>query len=182
MRRIEDVKADYDSSRETDRKKIILIEWFQENPGKRFDRMELHRELGERMEVGQKRIGDYLNELADESVLDTHGEQRKSYQLADDILVPLRYQIAAGLRHLTTIFDFKRWGIVGVLVISSVLWGFLTLPFWFFSLVLFVSPSNNIGPISEYEVYVLASAMTLWLLLFVVSTYFLHRLRNWWQN
>lgn len=110
MKRARDVIGEYDSSNKTDRKKIILIEWFQKHPGKRFDRMEVHQELRDELDVGQGRVGQYLKELEEESVLESHGDQRKAYWLSKDIIVPTKYQIIAGIRHLSTIFDIERWG------------------------------------------------------------------------
>ena len=182
MRRIKDIKGEYDSSNETDRKKIILIEWFQKHPGKRFDCMEVHRELEGELEVGQTRVSQYLKELKEESVLESHGDQRKAYKIADDVLIPTKYQVIAGTRHISTIFDFERWGVIGFLIISTVLWGVLTLPFWFFSILLLITPMNQIGPISESEIFISAIAMTLWLLIFVVGCYILYRIRDWWHS
>lgn len=182
MRRIKDVKEEYDPGNETGRKKIILIDWFQKRPGKRFDRMEVHHELQNELGVGQARVGQYLNDLEEDSVLDSHGDQRKAYRIADDILIPVKYQATAGLRQISTIFDFERWGIVGFLVISTVFWTFLTLPFWVFSFYLIVSPMDSIGTINESNIYISAILMTIWLLIFVIASYVLFQIRNWWHK
>lgn len=182
MRRIEDILDEYDSSNKTGQKKIILIKWFQKHPGKRFDRMEIYQELRDELDVGQGRVGQYLQELEEESVLESHGNQRKAYSLTKDIIIPSKYQILAALRHLSTIFDIERWGITGFLVVSTILWSFLTLPFWFFSAFMLLSPTNHIGPIHESEIFVFAIAMTIWLIIFIVSSYALHQFRLWWHS
>lgn len=182
MRRVENVIEEYDQSDITDRKKILLIEWFQKHPGKRFDLTEVHRELGDELDIGRTRTGQILKELVEESVLDSHGNQRKAYALSEDILIPVKYQAIAGLRHLWTVVDVKRWGVIGILVISTILWLFLTLPLWFFSGVLLVSPSNQLGPISESELIVFTLLMTVWLLLFTICTSSLQMIRRWWNE
>lgn len=83
---------------------------------------------------------------------------------------------------MATIFDFARWGVVGFLIISSVLWFFLTFPFWFFSLAMLVSPMNEIGPLSEAEIYIFALLMTIWLLIFVIFSYAVFRVRGRWYS
>ncbi|MFC7044320.1 hypothetical protein ACFQH6_20615 [Halobacteriaceae archaeon GCM10025711] len=180
MRSVKEVIGEYDSSKEGERKKIILIEWFQQHPGERFDRMEVYRELGDELDVGQKRVGDYLEELEDDAVLESYGGQRISYWLAEDIIIPVKYQVRAGLRHLYAIFDIKRWGIAGFVVVSTAIWTLLTLPFWFFSAVLMVSPRNHIGPIQQSEITIFAIGMTAWLLIFIILSYVLYRARRWW--
>jgi len=79
MRSVEEVIADFDITKTTDRKKIQLIEWFQKHPGARFDVVEVYAALGEELDVGQKQIRNYLNDLAEEDVLQRHGEKRISY-------------------------------------------------------------------------------------------------------
>lgn len=182
MRRVADVIEQYNQSDRTDRKKILLIEWFQKHPGKRFDLTEVHQELGNELDIGRTRTGQILKELVDESVLDSHGNQRKAYVLSEDILIPVKYQVSAGLRHLLTVVDIKRWGVIGIFVISTIIWVFLTLPLWFFSGVLLVSPSNHLGPISESELVVFTLAMTLWLLILTICTSSLQMVRRWWNE
>jgi len=78
MRRISDVVEEYDSSDATGGNKITLIEWFQKHPGKRHDITEVHQAVGEKLGVGRTRTGQILKELDEESVLESHGEQRKA--------------------------------------------------------------------------------------------------------
>lgn len=182
MRRIQAVIEEYDQTDKTDRKKILLIEWFQKHPGKRFDITEIQRELGDKLEVGRGRTGQILNELEEDSVLDSHGDQRKAYELSGDILIPIKYQALTGLRHLWTVIDIERWGMVNFLVITTVVWFFFTLPFWFFSVVLLVSPANRIGPLNESEIIVIALSMTVWLLILAICTSFLQIVRRWWNQ
>lgn len=182
MKHVKDVIEEYDPSDTTDKKKILLIKWFQKYPGKRFDKAEVHSELEAELDVGQTRTGQILKELVEESVLSSHGEQRKAYELSEDVLPPVKYQFIAGLRHLWTVVDIKRWGVFGILVMSTILWFFLTLPFWFFSAVLLVSPENNIGVLSENEIVVFAVAMTAWLLIFIICTSSLQIVRGWWKD
>ena len=182
MRRIEDVVDEYSRSDRTDRKKIMLIEWFQKYPGKRFDITEVQQELGGELGVGRGRTSQILKELEKEGVLDSHGEQRKAYELSADILIPIKYQALAGLRHLWTITDIERWGMAGFLVISTMLWFFFTLPFWFFSVVMLVSPGNRYGPFSQSEFIVFTLLMTAWLLLLVICTSVLQMVRRWWTE
>lgn len=182
MRRINDVKENYNTSNETDRKKTILINWFQKHPEKRFDRMEVHQKLHGELGVGKGRVGQYLKDLEEESVLQSHGEQRKAYRMEDDILIPIKFQAFAGFRQIATIFDFGRWGVVGFSVISTVLWCFLTLPFWFFSVVMLVSPMDSIGPFGESEIYLFTLLMTIWLLIFVIISYILFRIWDIWHS
>lgn len=182
MRRVEEVVEEYDRLNDTDRNKILLIKWFQKHPGKRFDTAEVHQELGNELDVGRGRTGQILKELEEESVLDSHGKQRKAYELSEDILIPVKYQAIAGLRHLWAVVDVKRWGVVGILVMSTILWLFLTFPFWFFSVLMLVSPTNHIGPLSESEIIVFTLLMTLWLLILTICTSFLQLVRRWWHD
>lgn len=129
MRSVDNVVANYDVSDPTDKKKIIIIEWFQKHPGSRFDKSEIHTELADSLKVGQSRTGQILKDLVEESVLESYGDQRKAYKLADDIVVPIRYQVSAGLEHLWTIVNVKRWGMAGLLAMCTVIWLLLTLPF-----------------------------------------------------
>lgn len=182
MRRVSAVIEEYNRWEKTDRKKILIIEWFQKYPGKRFDITEVHQELGDELDVGRTRTGQILKDLEDESVLNSHGEQRKAYELSEDILIPVKYQAIAGLRHLYTVVDVNRWGVIGFLVMTTILWLFLTLPFWFFSVVLVVSPHNRIGPLSESEIIVFTLAMTAWLLILAIATSSLQMVRRWWSR
>lgn len=178
MRRVQDIIGRYDESKRKDRNKITLIEWFQKHPGKRFDRMEVHSELHEELGVGQKSVGDYLSELEEESVLQSYGNQRIAYSLADDIMIPVKYQMRALSRHLLLIFDTRRWGVSGFLVTSTALWALLTLPLLFFSVVLLLSPSDRLGPISESEMYVFTIGMLAWLAILFVLSVVLYRVGN----
>lgn len=180
MRHIKTVLRDYDTSSDADRKKIILIEWFQKYPGKRFDRSEVHQELGDDLGVGQGRIGQYLNELEDESVLVSRGDQRKAYHLSDDIMVPIKYQAIAGLRHISTLYDVERWGAIGVIIMTTTIWAFLTLPFWFFSIIVLISSSDRIGPLTETGILLFALTMTIWLIILIIISYLLNGVRRWW--
>lgn len=179
MRRVRDVIEKYDSENKKDRKKVILIKWFQQHPGRRFDRMEVHQELGDKLDVGQKRVGDYLEELEEETVLQSYGNQRISYRLADDIIVPIKFQIRAGLRHIYAIFDLNRWGIAGSVVMGTTIWALLTFPFWFFWTILLVLPMEYIGPIHQSEMFNVAIAMTVWLVILLMLSYLLHRFHRW---
>lgn len=181
-RTISEIIEQYGDSTRKERNKVSIIEWFSQHPGERFDRNEVHRELAKELDVGQRSVGDYLKELDEEGVLHSYGEQRISYRLEEDIVIPVKYQIRAAGRHLVAIFDVARWGIVGYLVISTVFWGILTLPFWFFSLLLFIHPRESIGLIHESEIYLFAIAMTAWLLLFVISSFLLWKIRSIWLS
>lgn len=182
MRDVQDVIEEYDPSDRTDNKKILLIEWFQEYPGKRFDITEVHQELGDELDIGRTRTGQILKELEEESVLDSHGNQRKAYELSEDILIPVKYQAIAGLRHLWTVVDINRWGVIGFLVMATILWFFLTFPFWFFSVALLVLPSDQVGPLSESEIIVMTLSMTIWLLTLTICTSVLQMARRWWTD
>lgn len=183
MRRVDDIIEEFDHSDPTDKKKITLIEWFQKHPGKRFDLSEIQAELGDELGVGQTRTRQILRELDnDDSVLTSHGEKRKAYELREDILIPIKYQALAGLRHLLTVVDIQRWGVVGVAVASTALWAFLTFPFWIISLYLFISPQNRFGPISGSEFGLLSLGMTIWLVIGLILTSILQIIRGWWKN
>jgi len=151
MKRITEVIREYDRSTKTGKKKIQIIVWFQKHPGKRFDITEVADNLQSELDIGQGRIGQYLNELEDDSVLKSYGEQRKAYQLSPDIIIPARFQVIAGLRHISAIFSVERLGISGVFVMSTAIWGGLTVPFWILAAILAISPSDRIGVLSEYE-------------------------------
>lgn len=181
-RTIQEVVGKYDSSKQKDQNKITLIKWLQRHPGERFDRNEVHRELGEELDVGQRSVGDYLVELEDEGVLESYGEQRISYRLEDDIVIPVKYQIQAAARHLAKIYDFARWGIAGYAVMAASIWGLLTFPFWFFSLVMLISPRQALGPIHESEIFVLTILMTAWLVIIILFTYLLTKIRSIWVS
>lgn len=182
MKRVKNIIEGYDPSDKTDEKKIRLIEWFQKHPGQRFDKAEIQKKVGDELGVKRARTGQILNDLVDESVLEAYGEQRKAYELSDDILVPIKYRSVAGFRHFWSIIDIKRWGISGFLVMITVLWFFLTIPFWFFSVLLLISPTNQIGVLSEYEILVFTIAMSVWLLIFTVVTALTQYIRLWWNT
>ena len=183
MKRVEDVIDGFDRSDPTEKKKILLIEWFQKHPGKRFDISEVHRELREELDVGRTRTGQILKELDEEdSVLTSYGKKRKAYELSEDILVPVKYQTLAGLRHLWMVVDVQRWGVVGFAVVTTVLWFFLTFPFWFLTLFLLVSPQNRLGPVAQSEFAFLSLIMTIWLVIAILFTSTLQMVRRWWKK
>lgn len=167
MRRIATVIEEYSDVDQTDAKKITIIEWFQRHPGKRFDLNEIHGALGDELDVGERRTQEYLNELTDDGVLQSRGDQRRGYQLADDIIVPARYQVQAVLQHMGALFDAARWGPAGVLTVATAIWLLLTIPFWVLGGSLFVYPMDSYGSVSQSDFLTLAVAMTLWLLVFV---------------
>ena len=174
MRYAEDVIDEFDVTETRGHKKAKIIRWFQKHPGERFDTAEVSAALGDELEIGQAQIQNYLNDLTDDDVLQQHGEKRIGYQLADDIIVPARYQARAVLRHLAAVFDIRRWGIAGVLTITTAIWAVLTFPFWFLSLILIVLPTNRVGPITHSELMTMSFSMTLWLLVFVTATSILY--------
>jgi len=178
---MDDVIDDYPVDGTSDEKKLLVIHWFQQRPAERFDVTEVESELGDELGVGQGQIRNYLTALTEEGILQSYGEQRKAYQLAEDIVPPARYQVRAGLRHLFAVFDSTRWGIVGVLGMSTVIWAILTLPFWLMWGSLMVVPRNAHGPITQSEYLVTAIAMTFWLVVFVAATTFSHRVHRWWR-
>lgn len=182
MRRINEIIEQYNESDITERKKIYLIEWFQKFPGQRFDITEVHQEVGEDLDVGRGRVGQILNELEEDSVLESHGEQRKAYELSEDILIPVRYQAIAGLRHLAAVIDVERWGVIGVFVSTTIVWVFMTLPFWILSVLLLVLPQDSFGPLTESEVVLVTLLMTAWLLILVIFTSSLQMIRRWWYD
>lgn len=179
MRRIEDVVDEYDTNDRTGRQKTRIIRWFQQHPGKRFDVAEVHAELGDELDIGQRRVGDYLKQLTEEGVLQSHGDMRKAYQLADDIMVPAKYQIRAVLQHLVAIFNFRRWGIAGSFTITTLIWAVLILPFWVLWASLVISPSDRYGPVTQSDFLTIAVAMTLWLILFVILSSVLYWIHRW---
>jgi len=174
---VKDVLDNYDSAEDTDKNKIQIIEWFQEHPGERFDISEVHQKLGDEMDIGRTRTGQILKDLDEENVLDSHGEQRKAYKLSENILIPARYRIITGLRHLYTIVDIKRWGVVGFLAQATAVWLLLTLPFWLISILLVFTPIDRFGPISQNEIVLSTIGMTGWLLFFIIIITILQKLR-----
>lgn len=182
MRHLQDVVDEYSVDGVSDRKKLTVIEWFQRRPTERFDVAEVESALGDELGVGQGQIRNYLSSLTDEGILQSHGNKRKGYQLADEIVPPIRYQVSAALRNLFAVFDINRWGVAGVLSMSTVIWAILTLPFWVLWGSLVVTPQDAHGPISQYEYLVTAIAMTLWLVVFVVATAFSHYVHRWWRR
>lgn len=179
MRRIEDVLSDYDVNKRSDRKKIRIVEWFQTQPGQRFDVSEVHHALGDDLEIGQGQVRNYLKELAEENVLETVGEKRIAYQLEDDIIVPARYQARSALKQLIGLFDIDRWGISGVFMMATSIWTILTLPFWVLWGALIVSPQEQFGTVGQSEFLILALSMTVWLVVLLLLTSGLYRLRRW---
>ena len=182
MRHVEDIIDDFDTTTRTGRKKARLVEWLQKQPGSRFDVAEVYAALGGELDVGEGQIRNYLNDLADDDVLQRHGEKRIAYELADDIVVPMRYQAVAVLRHLGAIFDIKRWGLAGFLTVITVIWAALTLPFWFLWGTLVVYPINGYASITRPEFLRMAISMTVWLVVFVIASTVLYRLRRRYQQ
>lgn len=178
MRRIQDVIADYDVTERRGEQKVALIKWFQEHPGKRFDAAEVTAALGDELDIGRKQIQNYLNDLSEDEVLQQYGEKRIGYQLADDIIVPARYQVLAVLGHLGAIFDIRRWGIAGFLTIITVIWAALTIPFWFLWGTLVIYPTNSYASITGSEFLRMAVSMSLWLIVFIVVCTALYRMRR----
>lgn len=182
MRRVENIIAEYDIKTKTGRKKAQIIEWFQKHPGMRFDVAEVYAALGDELDIGEGQVRNYLNNLAKENVLQTHGEKRIAYELADNIIVPARYQVQAVLGHLGTIFDIRRWGIAGFLTTITVIWAVLTLPFWFLWGTLVIYPTNSYASITRPEFLGMAVSMTVWLLIFIIVSTVLYRFRRWYQD
>jgi hypothetical protein len=161
---------------------VALIEWFQEHPAKRFDATEVTAALGDELDIGRKQIQNYLNDLCDDDVLQQYGEKRIAYQLADDTIVPARYQVLAVLGHLGAIFDIRRWGVAGFLTIITAIWATLTFPFWFLWGTLVIYPTNSYASITRPEFLQMAVSMTLWLLVFIVCSTVLYWLRRWYRE
>ena len=178
MRKVQDIIELFDPANEKENRKIKIIEWFQKHPEKRFDRMEVAGEIGDELGVGQKTIGSYLEELTESEIMESHGEKRISYTLADDIYIPIKYQALAGLRHVRSIYDIKRWGVAGFIVISTTAWFFLTVPFWFFSLFMLLTPMDHIGTLGEYDIYIMAVGMTAWLFIIIGLSFVVYRLQE----
>ena len=182
MRHLQDVVDEYSVDGVSDEKKLVVVEWFQKRPAERFDVTEIEAALGDELAVGQGQIRNYLTALTDEEILQSHGDRRKAYELADDIVPPVRYQVRAALRHLFAVFDIDRWGIAGVLSMSTAIWAILTLPFWVLWGSLLVVPHDAHGPISQSDYLITAIAMTLWLVVFVVATTLSHHIHRWWRR
>lgn len=179
-RNINDIINNFDESVPQENQNIIILEWLQRHPGNRFDVMEVEAELSNDLEVSQKTVQNRLNELADDDILQTRGNQRIAYSLHDDIMIPIKYQAKASLRHLGSIFHVNRWGIAGWLVMSGAIWTVLTLPFLFFSVLLFASPDDTLGTIHQTQIFQVAVAMSLWLLVYVVSGVIIHTVNQRW--
>lgn len=182
MRRVQDVITDYDVTQRSGEQKVALIKWFQEHPGQRFDATEVTAVLGDELDIGRKQIQNYLNDLCEDGVLKQFGEKRIGYQLADDIIVPARYQVLAVLGHLGAIFDIRRWGISGFLMVITVIWTALTFPFWFLWGTLVIYPTNSYASITRPEFLRMAISMTVWLLIFIVVSTVLYQIRRWYQR
>lgn len=182
MRTIEEVIEDYNISKQGDKKKIQLIEWFQKHPQTRFDVVEVTDAMGDKLDIGQGQIRNHLKDLDEDDVLESYGGQRIGYQLAEDIVVPDRYQVLAAVNHLSIIFDISRWGIPGFLTVITLIWAALTFPFWFMWATLFIYPVNNYGPITQSEFLHMAFSMTIWLFVFVIAATFGYKLRRWYRD
>jgi len=177
MRHIEEVLEEY----ETDENKMEIITWFQKHPRTRFDVSEVCDVLGDRLEVGQGQVRNYLNALADDDVLERHGEKRIGYQLAGDIIVPVKYRIQHILSHLVAIFDVERWGIASITILVTAMWAVLTIPFWFFWASLVVWPSDSFGPVAQTDLLWMAIATSIWLVIFMSSGIILYRIHRWYR-
>lgn len=182
MRTIEEAIDEYDISKQGDKKKIQLIEWFQKYPKTRFDVVEVTDAMSDELDIGQGQIRNHLQALEKEDVLESYGEKRIGYQLSGDIVVPDRYQILAAVNHLSVIFDIRRWGIPGFLTVITLTWAALTFPFWFMWATLFIYPVNNYGPITQSEFLHMAVSMTIWLFVFVIAATFGYKLRRWYRD
>jgi hypothetical protein len=182
MRTIEEVVGGYNDTKQGDRKKIQLIEWFQKHPQTRFDVVEVTDAMGDELAIGQGQIRNHLNELVDDGVLRAHGESRKGYELAEDIIVPDRYQMLVAFNHLSALFDIRRWGIPGFLTIVTLVWAVLTFPFWFMWGTLSIFPMDSYGPITKPEFLHLAFSMTLWLIVFFILVSVGYRLRRYYRE
>ena len=182
MRHVNDIVNGFDITKPIGRKKARLVEWFQARPGSRFDVAEVYASLGGELDVGEGQIRNYLNSLADDGVLQRHGEKRIAYELADDVVVPMRYQAFGVLRHLGAIFDIKRWGLAGFLTIMTAIWAALTLPFWFMWGTLVVYPTDSYASITRPEFLQMAISMTVWLVVFIFVSTALYRLRRWYRE
>lgn len=182
MRYFDDVIEEFDLNTDSGTKKARIVEWFQKHPGKRFDVSEVTASLGDDLDIGQGQIRNYLQELAEEGVLVRIGEKRIAYQLADDIVVPAKYQVRAGLHHLATVLDYDRWGFAGFLTVATVMWAALTLPFWFMWGTLIISPRGSYGSITQSEFLTLAIAMSIWLVISIFGTAVLHRINRWYRQ
>jgi hypothetical protein len=182
MRRIEEVIGDYDITEQKGRNKVRIIEWFQKHPGKRFDVNEVHDSLGDELDVGEGQVRNYLNELADEGVLQRYGEKRIGYQLADDIIVPVRYRVRPIVSHLAAIFDIQRWGIASVVVLTTALLALLTIPFWFFWDSLAIQPTDSYGPLAQTDFLWMALVTGVWLAIFMSAGIVLYRVHRGYQQ
>ena len=182
MGNVEETIQGYDESNATDRKKLLIIEWFQEHPGRRFDSTEVYTELKNELDVEEPRTKQILDELVEDSILESHGNTRKAYRLSDDVDVPIKYQVLAGVRHFGEIIDIEHSRLTSLFVTSTIFWLLLTLPFWFFSVLLIVVPMRSIGPFSQSELIIFSLAMTLWLIVFLLLTYSIQKASNWWRN
>lgn len=180
MRHYQDVLDDYSSDTKSDANKRRITLWFIKNPGKEFDRSQVLSEIGQELGIGQKSVGDYLNELSADEVLVPIGDQRISYRLSDDILIPIKYQFREALNHLNLIISVERWGIVTNVLLMAIIWAAITLPMWLIWVSTWVTPGATIGPVHRNDILWLAASMTIWVLVLAILTYILHKLRQWW--
>ncbi len=179
MPHIDDIIDSYDDSETAGQQKTRILKWFRQRPGRRFDRMELASALSEDLEIGQRQLGSYLDELVADGVLTVHGNQRKAYQLAPDVLPPATVQIREALRYLVGVFDIDRWGVAGVMAMTTTIWTVLTVPFLLlWSLLLLIPGYDHVGPIAQSELLVTALAMSFWLGVFVLVTAVLYRVHR----
>lgn len=180
MQYLEDIIESYDPSETSGERKIQILQWFQQHPDQRVDRMELYDELHETMGIGPKQIKNYLDDLVEEGVLETHGRKRKAYYLAEDVIPPVKYEAKAALRYLGGIVDYQRWGAVGIAVMTTALWALLAIPFWLFWGILAILPfQTSIGPITQGEFLTLGIMMSIWLVILLAVTVIIYKVRRY---
>lgn len=179
MQSADEILANYNPKKKTGRKKRTIIKWFLSKPGERFDTSEVNSALGEELGIGEGQIRNYLEDLTEENVLCSYGGQRKAYQLNDEILIPVKYRVKAALKHLSATFDPSRWGYASVIVVSAMIWGALTMPFWLLWVALVVLPGDAYGTIGQGELFTLSVAMTFWLVIFGLTSYILYGFETW---
>ncbi|WP_141212544.1 hypothetical protein [Halorubrum sp. Hd13] len=179
MRGADEVLQEYSVKERTGRKKKVIIKWFLTKPDRRFDTSEVNAALGDKLNIGEGQIRNYLEDLTEENVLQSYGGQRKAYQLNGDILIPTKYRLQAVLKHLSATFDPDRWGYSTVIILSTIIWGLLTLPFWLLWATLLVFPASTYGSINQAEFFTLATAMTFWFVVLGLASYVLYSVDKW---
>lgn len=178
MRKITDIIKSYNENENIDRRKKHIVEWFLKNPERQIDRRGLFNELDDEIDVGPRSFDDTLDELVDDNILEEHGSQRITYTLCDDIVVPVKYQVKAGLRAQKKVLDQRQVGILGVLAITTVMWGIFTATFWFFSFALFLLPQSEVVTLSLSDTVTMAVLMSIWLITMAVVSYAVMKIRR----